>query len=58
MMTSRSLNRYQIERCKPIQRDLESVKNWFHDNKMILNTDKCNVITFTYKTKHIVMTIL
>ena len=37
------------EDCQQLQSDLNSVTEWLGDNRMPLNVDKCQVITFTRK---------
>lgn len=41
------------EDCQELQSDVNSVFNWFCENRMTLNISKCQVLTFTRKLKHI-----
>jgi hypothetical protein len=43
----------EVDDCKRLQHDIDSVQNWCLDNGMKLNLSKTNIISFTRKTNSI-----
>lgn len=44
---------HTINDCQKLQEDLESVVKWFRDHNMVLNIEKCSIISFTRKINFI-----